>query len=224
MRNLFLFVLLFAASATVSNAERISVGRSPDEIKPQPSVVSPKAAENLIKNGGFEDGPHPEEWLTLTKGDRRLPDWIIAKGTVDLMSSSYLPAYKGDASLDLDGTMPGGVGQFIETVPGKTYRVSFAIAGNPLGEPKTKLLQVRIADKVIDYKIHVTLSGNARSIVWKHTHFNFVAKQKRYHLDFESMDEEETCGPMIDEVEVTLAPSGPEAPSNPELHKKSPVL
>ena len=94
-----------------------------------------------FQNGSFETGPTPGGYVTLTAGDTQITGWTVTGNSVDYIGS-YWPAADGSRSLDLSGNAAGGVAQAFDTVAGHTYRVGFALAGNPDCAPTVKTVQV----------------------------------------------------------------------------------
>jgi len=95
------------------------------------AVFSPaaQASVELIHNGGFESaGGFSGGFETIGSG---LDGWTIG-GTVDLINTYWTPA-AGNYSLDLNGGGAGSISQSFATVVGRTYNVSFSLAGNPVG-------------------------------------------------------------------------------------------
>ena len=87
-------------------------------------------AQNLIVNGSFEQ-PVTTSYTTIPPA--QLPGWVVTRATVDVQAGSYwaAPMFDGAQSLDLDGSPgPGQISQSFGTVPGATYRLSFAYANN----------------------------------------------------------------------------------------------
>ncbi|MCC6831102.1 MAG: choice-of-anchor C family protein [Thermoleophilia bacterium] len=89
--------------------------------------------EELVSNGGFETPAIGGAFVNQTSS---FGGWTLASGNVDLDRAWNAPA-SGSQSLDLNGTIPGSISQIVKTTPGATYRISFALAGNP-GLPVVK--------------------------------------------------------------------------------------
>jgi choice-of-anchor C domain-containing protein len=156
---------------------------------------------NLIKNGSFEDGTEPGEWLTLKAGSSGIDDWTITHGSVDTVGSLWA-APDGKRSIDLDGVSFGGISQDLKTEKGKTYVVSFDLAGNYHGPPTIKRLKVSAAGQSADFSYDLyhkpTTNGG-----WARPSFQFIAGDKTTTLEFDSLDTENGYfGPVIDDVRV----------------------
>ena len=60
-------------------------------------------------------------------------------GSIDLIGGTWQAA-RGQQSVDLSGETAGAIYQDLPTVPGRRYRLRFALAGNPAGAPADKQL------------------------------------------------------------------------------------
>jgi choice-of-anchor C domain-containing protein len=157
--------------------------------------------ENLVVNGGFDQGADPGGFKTFKKGDK-FPGWTITKGSVDQIGSYFKCAH--GRCLDMNGSELGAIRQTLATEAGKKYQVSFLLSINPqCGGPK-KALRVSAAG---DSKSFVVMAKP--NIPWtKHT-WEFTAKEDKTPLSFESAGENSACGPLLDSVTVTLLPDEP---------------
>jgi hypothetical protein len=94
------------------------------------------AAEILVPvpllNGDFETPKvtHPDGFIYLFAGDPTITGWTITGNSVDLKGSIWV-AQHGAQSVDLSGITTGGIYQDVATTPGRAYRLSFWMAGNP---------------------------------------------------------------------------------------------
>lgn len=156
---------------------------------------------NLIKNGSFEKGTTPGEWLTIKTGSNDLDDWTVVHGTVDIVGTLW-PASDGDRSIDMDGTSFGTISQDVATKPGDSYVVTFDFSGNAYGPPTVKTLQVSAAGDSVQFTFDVT-KRPARSMGWQTKSWQFKATGKTTTLQFESLDTVNGYyGPVIDAVSV----------------------
>lgn len=114
-----------------------------------PAVVSapaPKEGPNLLVNGSFEEGPEGlGNWQVLGAGDKTIKGWEVTRASIDLIGN-YWQHGQGNRSLDLHGSPGfGGIKQTFATKPGRRYKVTFALAGNPEGSVAKKKLGVEAA-------------------------------------------------------------------------------
>ena len=64
-------------------------------------------------------------------GHQTLTGWTAGGAGVDIVDAALWNADEGSRSIDLNAFNPGSISQTIETVPGQTYNVTFAMSGNP---------------------------------------------------------------------------------------------
>jgi choice-of-anchor C domain-containing protein len=103
------------------------------------ACVGAVSAVNLVQNPGFED-PEAADPFTANMATG-LTDWTIESGNIDLIGTLWTP-YELAQSIDLSGCERATIKQSIVTVPGKEYKVSFALAGNTYDAPATKTVEV----------------------------------------------------------------------------------
>jgi choice-of-anchor C domain-containing protein len=170
---------------------------------PSASTAQPHG-RNLIVNGSFRLAPKPGSFATYGVGSHAIVGWTITKRTVDLIGT-YWASADGGYSLDMDGTPgAGGVTQTIATVPGKHYRLSFALAGNPDGAPTVKVLAVWVGPIRKVYTFSIAHSSRS-NMGWRSVAWNFVARSPRTRVGFESLDlpgPSNLCGPALSAVSV----------------------
>ena len=87
-------------------------------------------AVSAISNGGFEDPALADGTSFQANMGSGLTGWTIEGGNVDLIKEYWIPA-ELKQSLDLSGDSRGTISQQIATDPGKTYKLTFSMAGNP---------------------------------------------------------------------------------------------
>lgn len=84
---------------------------------------------NLVKNGNFST-PHVASNATLTS----LPDWTLNNGQSELIGGALYTMPSGSASgtqaVDLNPVGTSSIEQAVPTTVGKTYTLTYAVAGN----------------------------------------------------------------------------------------------
>lgn len=167
---------------------------SAKEKKPKVSKRKP----GTILNGDFEDPliGHSPYWAFGSE----LPGWTIESGTVDIVGN-YWVAAKGKQSLDLSGHGPAVLSQEIATVPGTTYELRFAAAGNPepYDQMNVKKFRVSWGDRELST---ITMNAKGRSfedVGWRYYAFEVVAVDKVTKLTFECLSPT-FCGPILDDI------------------------
>jgi choice-of-anchor C domain-containing protein len=166
-------------------------------------LLTGAAPTKLIKNGGFDVGPHPSYYTMYPKGSTAIPGWIVTMGTVDIIGPNWHDADGGKNSIDLDGTPgPGAIAQSLATARGGNYMISFALAGNPECGPTVKRLMVTAASASRRYSFDTAHTSDTH-MGWQTKSFSFKASGSRTTLTFTSLDPKGSlCGPAIDAVRV----------------------
>ncbi len=110
-------------------------------------------AGKLLQNGSFETGQvaNPCFIFDIGVGSTLITGWTVSRGTIDWDGPPpcSVVASDGAHSLDLVGQIGiGGIQQAFQTTPGRCYKISFDLAGNPeAGNPPVmKPLTVNITN------------------------------------------------------------------------------
>ena len=154
-----------------------------------------------FQNGGFETGPDTSAgFVTLPAGDTSVTGWIVTGAGIDYMGSEWQRA-EGNHSLDLSSTAAGGIEQTFDTIAGHTYRVTFALAGNP-DVPVVKEVTVS-ATGGAPQNYQFDVSGRSLADMgWANQTYEFTASAAATTLSFTSLIDG-TAGPALDNVVVT---------------------
>jgi choice-of-anchor C domain-containing protein len=156
----------------------------------------------FIENGSFESGtPDPGGGFVLhSAGSTAIDDWMVTFGNVHHVGT-YWEADNGRNSVDLNGSITGGLAQTFTTDPGSTYDILFALSGNPDGGPTEKLLLVEADGQSNNYNFDIT-GQNRSSMGWRQEIFTFVADDDEAILSFSSQVAGH-FGPVIDSVMIS---------------------
>ncbi|MFM2027034.1 MAG: hypothetical protein RLZZ339_1751 [Cyanobacteriota bacterium] len=190
-------------------------------------IVTPVQAVELITNGSFENGvPIPPGDLTTTpiggflslfSGDSTsITGWTVGGNStpaVDYISTLW-DAADGVRSIDLNGAGTGSISQVINTEIGKTYRVTFDLAGNPTAPPDTKLMQVSAAGAFQDFSFDIT-GKSTTNMGWVSKSWDFTATGTTTTLQFSGINSG-AAGAALDNVSVMLSSTPPTPTSIPE--------
>jgi len=161
-------------------------------------------SDNLLKNGGFEDGPDlgDAEFKPVDKDSEDIKGWVVTRGQIDYIGGYWQHA-KGKRSLDLNGSPGvGGVKQTFPTTKGQKYRVTFWLSGNPAGEPRKKTMRVEAAGEGKEFEFD-TADKTLQQMGWEEKTWDFVAAGDMTTLEIYSTTKEgDSFGPALDEVSV----------------------
>ena len=103
--------------------------------------------------------------------------------------------------MDLSGIDAGTVAQSVPTVPGQTYVLRFAMAGNPEGGPAVKQMRVRWGSEVVAEPTFDTTGHDDRHMGWVYLSYSVTADAGAVTLSFESLTGG-VFGPALDDVTV----------------------
>jgi len=179
---------------------------------------------NLILNGDFENPivDNTDKWDIFSDGTLGL-EWIVQwmSSFLDAPQTANLELHKGVnnrspylgeqyAELDTDWDGPGGsiheeeasvsISQILNTVPGRTYTVSFAFSPRPGKGEAENILGVRWDGSIIDTK---SRSGIGKSDTdWSKHDYEVVASSYLSHVHFEDHGTPNSEGTFLDDVQV----------------------
>lgn len=170
----------------------------------------PKGAKsaNLIVNGSFEDVADADASKSLDKGSTALKGWVVTRGQIDVtqQNGNEWKAHHGKRALDLHGSPGfGGVEQTIATKPGKKYKVTFRMSGNP-GVPEHKKVQLGARAAGQDKEFELTMEGRTyEDLKWEEQVWEFTAKEQMTVIEFHTAMPATSNGfggPLLDDVKV----------------------
>jgi len=158
-----------------------------------------------LANGSFESGTFGGgSFQTVTAPDSTtITGWKVATGDVDWIGS-YWTAAGGTKSLDLNGCSAGTISQTFATTVNDTYKVTFALSGNPAGSPAVKTLTVSATGgTTAAYSFDTAAAGNTLAdMKWTSQSYSYRATGASTTLTF--MSTTSGCfGPALDNVVVT---------------------
>ncbi|CAN1173347.1 Protein DUF642 L-GALACTONO-1,4-LACTONE-RESPONSIVE GENE 2 [Linum perenne] len=170
---------------------------------------------NLVKNGGFETGPHlfknfstgvllPPKSMDKTSP---LPGWIVESlKPVKYIDSTHFAVPSGLAAVELVAGRESAIAQVIRTVTGKTYNLTFSIGDAKNGCHGSMMVEAFASDKTL--KVPFVSVGGGR---FKAASLVFRATAERTRVTFYSgyyhtklNDYGHLCGPVLDDVKVVL--------------------
>jgi hypothetical protein len=119
--------------------------------------------------------------------------------------------------VDLQSDSSGGVQQNVVTRPNCPYQVSFALAGNPNGDPVVKNMRAAAGDTTFDFEFDATGSTPAE-MRWEYRSFTFIADGDTTVIKLFSTDPPGSFGAVVDDVRVEEAPGDCNADGGVDLH------
>ncbi|MEU7094979.1 choice-of-anchor C family protein [Kitasatospora aureofaciens] len=166
-----------------------------------PAQAAGHRAFSRFDDGSFESPKAPAGNFTEFAAGQNIGPWRVTSGSVDLIGAGMWQAAEGDQALDLNGNAAGTIAQTFTTVPGATYSVTYALAGNPDGGVALRTGRALIDGQDFqDYSFDVT--GRTRAAMgYVGRQFSFVAQNSSTTLAFESTVGG-PYGPVLDNVQV----------------------
>ncbi|GAA2278814.1 MULTISPECIES: choice-of-anchor C family protein [Kitasatospora] len=153
-------------------------------------------------DGSFEYPRATASSFTELSAGQAIGPWQVTAGTVDLIGAGFWQAAEGDQSVDLNGAGPGAVAQTFTTVPGATYTVTYALAGNPTGAPTLKTGRALIdGQDYQDFSFNTT-GKSLTNMGYVNRQFTFQAANSATTVTFASTTTTGPRGPVVDNVRI----------------------
>ena len=164
------------------------------------SVVDSANITSIVKDGGFEK-PVVNGGFNEYNAGQTIGKWTVTTGSIDLVTASYWKPAQGVQSVDLDGSNAGAIAQNLSTIPGTSYSLSFAMAGNPECGSQVVQMQVVWGTTVVDTLSFDTTGHSPSKMGWRLHSYTVQATDTTTSLSFVSLTQS-LCGPALDEVVV----------------------
>jgi choice-of-anchor C domain-containing protein len=171
-------------------------------------LTATSVSASPFMNGSFESAAvNPGAgWITLDPGSTAITGWEVFGGRIDYIGT-YWDAADGIRSLDLNGNAgPGGIRQSFDTTASASYRVTFAMAGNPDGGASTRNVLVQSGAFSQVFSFAVPAGTTRQNMNWADYSFDFLAVGDTTTLSFLSGEPNQFYGPALDDVSVTAVP------------------
>ena len=173
------------------------------------AIVPRVKAQSIVTNGSFETSTVPSGNGIEIGAPADLGGWILDRGSIDLVAArGYYQVAVGSQCIFLSGGSAGSIYQDLNTTPGQTYRLKFAMSGDPgkPGWPLIKHMEVDWDNSVVDTPTFDITSTTPANMGWTYHEYLVTATTNVTRLRFSSLDFDPT-GPAVDDV--TLTPSLP---------------
>lgn len=179
-------------------------------------VLCQSVHAQLLIDPSFEltpvTGPGPIAFHTrIYTGQTFGGGWRVESGNVDVISHFQDDAH-GTNSLDLTGGQAGTASrgtiyQDVPTITGQTYRLRFAVSGNPdsfaWGEGPEMTMRVWWGGVQLDTVIGDSRGTTLTNLGWEYHEYLVLASTNTTRLRFASLTGVET-GPLLDDVSLTM--------------------
>lgn len=171
-------------------------------------------ADNLVKNGGFEEGPFPifnsSNGVLLPPKQEDLvsplPGWMIESlKAVKFIDSEHFNVPFGHGAIELIAGRESVIAQILRTVPNKVYNMKFTVGDAKNACHGSMMVEAFAAKDTL--KVPFKSEGKGK---FKSVSFKFRAIENRTRITFYSSfyhtrihDYGSLCGPVIDQVIVS---------------------
>ncbi len=159
--------------------------------------------EGAIRNGGFEELVIGGSYQAFFAGQDIGGGWIVEDGTVEIVRD-YWAAAEGHQSIDLSGIfeLVGTIYQDIATIPGQTYTLRFAFAGNPedVGGADKRMKVFWNDGELADLTFN-TAGRSFTDMGWRYYTYKVTATGTTSRVKFQSLTFN-FLGPVIDDVSI----------------------
>lgn len=153
-------------------------------------------------DGSFEYPRATANSFASLSAGQAIGPWQVTAGSVDLIGAGFWQAAEGDQSVDLNGSNSGAVAQTFTTVPGTTYTVTYALAGNPGGAPALKTGSALIdGQNFQDFSFNTT-GKTFTNMGYVNRQFTFRATGSATVVAFASTTPDSAYGPVVDDVRI----------------------
>jgi choice-of-anchor C domain-containing protein len=163
------------------------------------ALTASSAAASPVLASGFEDPPLSVDFKQYVAG-QQFGGWTVASGTVDVVT--YWENAEGRQSLDLNGTAEGSVARTLPAQLLTTYKVTFAVAGNPEGLPTVKSGKVTVNGQQVDTFTFSVAGKNIHNMGWVYRSFYFTNLLSTSSVLQFSSTSPSIWGPVLDDVKV----------------------
>ncbi|KAJ1285452.1 hypothetical protein BS78_03G280600 [Paspalum vaginatum] len=168
----------------------------------RPASAAP-VEDGLLSNGDFETAPAGGfvKSASVAEGASSIPGWTI-NGTVELISSGQhqggmiLIVPQGDHAVRLGND--ASVGQVVEVEKGSEYAITFSAARTCAQLESLNVSVLGGVSQTVDLQTLYNIEG------WDAYALAFQATDEQAHLQFMNpgMEDDPTCGPILDNVAV----------------------
>lgn len=163
------------------------------------------AAQNFVRNPGFESGgPPPAGGFIEYPAGSTIGEWRVDRNSVDVHDSGHTTSHSGRASLDLAGSSLGGsISQVLSLTEGASYQLSLWVGNHWFHtDPNAfKVLDIAWGGTSVASEI-IPLTSTGPQISWSQLTYTLVAPASLTELRFATPTL--NGGPLIDDISVTL--------------------
>ena len=172
------------------------------------TAFSPSGHAAVIVDGNFAGAQDPYQTIGTNSTFGANNAWKVVSGTVDWIGNYWASPSPGGGSVDLDGNSVGAISQTLFDLAAGTYKVTFALSGNPDGPPPSKSLQVSVTGSAAQDYAHPVVLGSG-SVNYSIESYIFTWGGGDATLKFASLtgpQDNPYYGPVIGDVSISAVP------------------
>lgn len=173
---------------------------------------SSSGTTNLIQNGGFENAQSVYQpggsWWTILSSNAAIAPWYKSDAGNCGAEIDYLIGnlyYEGSWGMDLNGNCAYAISQNVTITPGTAYTLSFKLHYNPCGGDIVKTGYVQITGSPA---LTFSISDANSAIPWQLLSYTFTAGAANSVVTIGSTLFADSCGPVIDDVQLVASTLG----------------
>ncbi|KAJ6921852.1 hypothetical protein NC652_015715 [Populus alba x Populus x berolinensis] len=168
---------------------------------------------NLVKNGGFEVGPHmfknfstgvllpPKQQDQISP----LPGWIIESlKPVKYIDSKHFFVPKGFAAIELVAGIESAIAQVIRTIPGKFYNLTFTVGDAKNACHGSMMVEAFAARETLKVPYVSQGKGGYKTAILRFQAISATTRITFYSAYYHNKQHDygHMCGPVLDDVSV----------------------
>lgn len=171
-------------------------------------------ADNLVKNNGFEEGPHrlrnASEGILIPPKmedvESPLPGWIIESlKAVKYIDKRHFQVPFGRAAIELVAGKESAIAQIIRTLPNKNYNLTLTVGDANNDCHGDMMVEAYVGKHAFKVPFTSVGKGNFKTVSFKFTAVGIRTRltffSSFYHTRMNNYGA--LCGPIIDEVKVS---------------------
>jgi choice-of-anchor C domain-containing protein len=166
------------------------------------TAATPAAAATVFQDG-FESPVATVGSFDTYFAGQQMGVWTVTRDDVHLIGAGFWQNAEGMQSLDLDGGLNGAIKTKINITPLVSYKVSYALAGNPASGPTIKTGQVLVNGNVVQsFSFDITGKSLSSMGYVRKSFLILLTTASKLNLEFSSTTNPTGFGPVIDDVKV----------------------
>jgi choice-of-anchor C domain-containing protein len=166
------------------------------------TTATPAAATSVFQDG-FENPVATAGSFDAYFAGQQMGVWTVTRDDVHLIGAGFWQSAEGLQSLDLDGGLNGAIKTSINITPLISYKVSYALAGNPASGPTIKTGKVLVNGNVAQsFSFDITGKSLSNMGYVRKSFLILLTTSSKLNLEFSSTTNPTGFGPVLDDVRV----------------------